>query len=47
VSTLNPEALTVESFEPEADSTSAYMGDILRCTGCPSGCGIIADEPYG
>jgi hypothetical protein len=42
---LNPEALTVESFEVEGDSISVYMGNQMNCTGCDSGCGIFPNDP--
>ncbi len=41
---LNPEAITVESFEI-GDSHS--LSGLLDCTGCMSGCGIIDEQPYG
>jgi hypothetical protein len=41
---LNPEAISVESFDT-GDSLSMAM-DAMKCTGCPSGCGIIAELPY-
>jgi len=41
---LNPEAITVESFET-GDSLSMTNGD-MKCTGCPSGCGIFPEEQY-
>ncbi|HEY0016368.1 MAG TPA: hypothetical protein VGC13_08620 [Longimicrobium sp.] len=44
MSRLNPETVYVESFEPEADSPNA-MADAMKCTGCPSGCGIFPENP--
>ncbi|HEX6038852.1 hypothetical protein [Longimicrobium sp.] len=41
---LNPEAIAVESFET-GDSLSMTTGP-MKCTGCVSGCGIIAELPY-
>lgn len=43
-STLRPEALTVETFQPGAEATSAMIGP-AQCTGCPSGCGIFPENP--
>ncbi|MDB4951418.1 MAG: hypothetical protein JWM27_4067 [Gemmatimonadetes bacterium] len=49
---LNLDDLALDSFrvsgdEPHvaapADDTLNFM--IAKCTGCPSGCGIIANEP--
>lgn len=42
---LNPETLTVESFAPEGDSVNLYSANDMRCTGCPSGCGIFPENP--
>jgi hypothetical protein len=42
---LNPEALVVESFELEFDSTSLYYGNDWKCSGCDSGCGIFPNDP--
>jgi hypothetical protein len=41
---LNPEAITVESFDL-GDSTSFYVNNGLDCTGCDSGCGIFPNDP--
>jgi hypothetical protein len=40
---LNPDALTVESFEVWNDDTAFAIGNQLNCTGCDSGCGIFPD----
>ena len=37
---LNPEILQVDTFEVEQ---SLALPDDGKCTGCPSGCGIIYD----
>jgi hypothetical protein len=42
---LNPEAITVESFET-GDSLSLTTG-AMKCTGCPSGCGIFPEDQIG
>lgn len=42
-SVLNPETLSVESFDTGSAGELAMVDDGFKCTGCPSGCGIFPE----
>lgn len=44
MSRLDPETVSVETFEVGGDDSVNAMADAMNCTGCPSGCGIVGQE---